>query len=83
MSIVKTVTIIDVMDDHLDKWTFDNNYNNSKNNIISMINLVSNTARTNVILRGADGKFISYKNKDVEKEFRVAVENLIPFPKGV
>lgn len=83
MSIVKTVTIIDVMDDRLDKWTFDNNYNNSKNNIISMINLVSNTARTNVILRGADGKFTSYKNKDVEKEFRVAVENLIPFPKGV
>lgn len=83
MSIVKTVTIIDVMDDRLDKWTFDNNYNNSKNNIISMINLVSNTARTNVILRGADGKFISYKNKNVEKSFRVAVENLIPFPKGV
>lgn len=61
MSIVKTVTIIDVMDDHLDKWTFDNNHKTSKNNIISMINLVSNTARTNVILRGADGKFISYK----------------------
>jgi hypothetical protein len=83
MSIVKTVTIIDVMDDRLDKWTFDNNYNNSKNNTISMITLVSNTARTNVILRGADGKFISYKNKNVEKSFRVAVENLIPFPKGV
>ena len=83
MSIVKTVTIIDVMDDRLDKWTFDNNYNNSKNNIISMITLVSNTARTNVLLRGADGKFISYKNKNVEKSFRVAVENLIPFPKGV
>lgn len=83
MSIVKTVTIIDVMDDHLDKWTFDNNYNNSKNNITSMINLVSNTARTNVLLRGADGKFISYKNKNVEKSFRVAIENLIPFPKGV
>ena len=83
MSIVKTVTIIDVMDDRLDKWTFDNNYNNSKNNIISMSNLVSNTARTNVLLRGADGKFISYKNKNVEKSFRVAVENLIPFPKGV
>lgn len=83
MSIVKTVTIIDVMDDRLDKWTFDNNYNNSKNNIISMINLVSNTARTNVLLRGADGKFISYKNKNVEKSLRVAIENLIPFPKGV
>ena len=83
MSIVKTVTIIDVIDDHLDKWTFDNNYNKSKNNIISMINLDSNTSRTNVILRGADGKFISYKNKNVEKSFRVAIENLIPFPKGV
>lgn len=83
MSIVKTVTIIDVIDNHLDKWTFDNNYNKSKNNIISMINLDSNTARTNVILRGADGKFISYKNKNVEKPIRVAIENLIPFPKGV
>ena len=85
MSIVKTVTIIDVMTNRLAKWIFTNNHN-TKHNISLIANQIGHnpkTARTNVILRGADGKFLSYKNKDVEKEFRVAVENLIPFPKGV
>ena len=81
MSIVKTVTIIDVMTNCLAKWKFTNNHNISL--IANQIGHNPKTARTNVMLRGADGKFISYKNKDVEKEYRVAVENLIPFPKGV
>lgn len=85
MSIVKTVTVIDVMTNRLAKWKFTNNHD-IKHNISLIANQIGHnpkTARTNVMLRGADGKFISYKNKDVEKEYRVAVENLIPFPKGV
>lgn len=50
---------------------------------VEMIQFNPTTARTNVALRGPDGKFISYKNKNVEKVYRVAVENLLPFPKGV
>lgn len=49
---------------------------------VEMIQFNPTTARTNVALRGPDGKFISYKNKNVEKVYRVAVENLLPFPKG-
>lgn len=84
MSIVKIVNIFDVISgDKVVKWTFTNKHRGSEHIIRSMIQQNPNTARTNVILRGADGKFISYKNKNVEKSFRVAVENLIPFPKGV
>ena len=50
---------------------------------VEMIQFNPTTARTNVALRGPDGKFISYKNKNVEKVYRVAVANLLPFPKGV
>lgn len=83
MSIVKSVNIIDVMSNNrMVKWKF-TNHHGIVNVIANQISHNPKTARTNVILRGADGKFISYKNKDVEKEFRVAVENLIPFPKGV
>ncbi len=83
MSIVKSVNIIDVMSNNrMVKWKFTNNHGIA-NIIANQISHNPKTARTNVILRGADGKFISYKNKGVEKEFRVAVENLIPFPKGV
>lgn len=81
MSIVKTVTIIDSISTKLVKWKFTNNHGIS-NIIANQIGHNPKTARTNVILRGADGKFISYKNKNVEKEYRVAVEKLIPFPKG-
>lgn len=84
MSIVKIVNIFDVTrDGKIVKWTFTNHHNKSNKVIERMIEVNPKTARTNVILRGADGKFISYKNKNVEKSFRVAVENLIPFPKGV
>ncbi|WBF04974.1 hypothetical protein [Escherichia phage vB_EcoP_YF01] len=84
MSIVKIVNIIDVTrTGKIISWKFTNKHRGSENIIRSMIQQNPNTARTNVLLRGADGKFISYKNKNVEKSFRVAVENLIPFPKGV
>lgn len=84
MSIVKTVTIIDSMPTKLFKWDFVNLAGNATNAavIANQITKRSETARTNVILRGADGKFISYKNKNVEKVYRYAVENLLPFPKG-
>lgn len=84
MSIVKTVTIIDSISNKLVKWKFTNCAENALNAsiIAGQISQNPKTARTNVILRGADGKFISYKNKNVEKVYRVAVENLLPFPKG-
>lgn len=84
MSIVKTVTIIDSLSTKLVKWNFTNYAENALNAsiIASQIAHRPETARTNVILRGADGKFISYKNKNIEKVYRVAVENLPPFPKG-
>jgi hypothetical protein len=85
MSIVKTVTIIDSLQTKLVKWNFTNYTENALNTsiIASQITHKLETARTNVILRGADGKFISYKNKNVEKVYRDAVESLLPFPKGV
>lgn len=84
MSIVKTVTIIESISTKLVKWKFTNYTENSLNAsiIAGQISQNPKTARTNVILRGADGKFISYKNKNVEKVYRIAVENLLPFPKG-
>ena len=84
MSIVKTVTIIDSISNKLVKWKFTNFADNAINAsiIAGQISQNPKTARTNIILRGADGKFISYKNKNVEKVYRVAVENLLPFPKG-
>lgn len=84
MSIVKTVTIIDSISNKLVKWKFTNFADNAINAsiIAGQVSQNPKTARTNVILRGADGKFISYKNKNVEKVYRVAVENLLPFPKG-
>jgi hypothetical protein len=85
MSIVKTVTIIDAMSTKLVKWKFTNYADNAINASIIAGQIAHNpkTARTNVILRGADGKFISYKNKNVEKVYRDAVKSLLPFPKGV
>lgn len=85
MSIVKTVTIIDSISNKLVKWKFPNFADNAINAsiIAGQISQNPKTTRTNIILRGADGKFISYKNKNVEKVYRDAVENLIPFPKGV
>lgn len=62
------------------------NYTFPVSNVTSSVEMIQfnpTTARTNVALRGPDGKFISYKNKNVEKVYRVAVENLLPFPKGV
>ena len=84
MSIVKTVTIIDSISNKLVKWKFTNFADNAINAsiIAGQISQNPKTARTNIILRGADGKFISYKNKNVEKVYRVAVENILPFPKG-
>lgn len=83
MSIVKTVTITDNTKFGSITTTFYAATKLTSQHCVSAIKQVPSTARTNVILRGADGKFISYKNKNVEKSFRVAIENLIPFPKGV
>lgn len=45
------------------------------------INLFPNqTARTNVAIRGVDGKFISYRNPNVPKRVADAIANLKPFP---
>ena len=47
--------------------------------LVATIGLKPSTARTNVILRGADGKFISYK-KASPSDIGSAVGALKPFP---
>lgn len=59
------------------------NYNDlpDVHGMLEGINLFSRTARTNVCFKGADGKFVSYRDLDIELVKR-AVENLIPFPEA-
>lgn len=45
---------------------------------VEAITLMGNTARTNVMIRDAKGKFISYRN--AQTEIKNAVESLNPFP---
>lgn len=82
MSIVKFVTITDQVNGSSLVNTFSSATKLTTQQCVTAIKGFPTTARTNVALRGADGKFISYKNKNVQKSLRVAVENLIPFPKG-
>lgn len=41
---------------------------------------VEHTARTNIMIRGADGRFISYKDECVPVGIHDAVASLKPFP---
>lgn len=47
---------------------------------VEMIQFNPTTARTNVALRGADGKFISFRDSSVPKRIAKSIENLKPFP---
>lgn len=47
---------------------------------VEMIKFNQTTARTNVALRGPDGKFISFRDKVVPKRIAKSIENLKPFP---
>lgn len=51
----------------------------SVEDMVHSITLLNGTARTNVILRDASGRFISYK-KVVPEEIGAAVASLKPFP---
>ncbi|WJJ57337.1 hypothetical protein [Escherichia phage 4E8] len=47
---------------------------------VEMIQFNQTSARTNVALRGADGKFISFRDSSVPKRIAKSIENLKPFP---
>lgn len=51
------------------------------NHLIGGISLLPNkTARTNVMIRGKDGKFLSYRDPEICADVRTAMNNLKPFP---
>lgn len=56
----------------LDEW-------GSSEEIVEGIKLLPKTARTNVALKGADGRFISFRDC-TSTAIRDAVESLKPFP---
>lgn len=53
--------------------------NDNTESVVEGILLLDATAKTNVCFKGADGKFISYRNLD-NHDVRLAVETLRPFP---
>lgn len=63
--------------------TMTTNYNPDEDGyqyLIEGITLFEHTARTNIMIRGAGGRFISYKDEGVTVEIRNAVASLKPFP---
>ena len=48
--------------------------------MVEGIKLFEHTARTNIMIRGSNGRFISYKDQCIPVEIQEAVASLKPFP---
>lgn len=79
---IRSVSVVDVFGDKIlvNKYTgydFASESENVRNWIEAITLFAEATARTNVLIRGHDGKFISYKNVPA---LRDTVASLKPFP---